>query len=410
MDGSADAPLCDVETLMKLLLVHNRYQQRGGEDSVFDFESSLLERAGHDVHRLIATNEDIHSIKDKIDAARGLTWNERGHALVVEAIDRVKPDVMHVHNFFALLSPSIYDAAAVANVPVVQTLHNFRITCANGLLLRDGSPCELCVEGSPLNAVRFRCYRGSVLASLALARMIAFHRRKGTWLTKVARFIVLSEFARSRFVAAGLPAEKIVVKPNGALDSDLRAAASGKAVLFVGRLSIEKGVRTLLEAAHGLNCPVRIAGDGPLRSELELLAPPNVTFLGRLSHDEVLSEMAHARCLVIPSISYEAFPVTLVEAYSVGLPVIASRLGSLIELVDDEITGLFFSPGDAGELARAIERLQKNGHLAAFMRQATRRRYEELYSPDRTVRELEAIYNSTMTLRAPISVEPHRQF
>src|SRR5712692_7087883 len=325
---------------MKLLLVHNRYRQSGGEDTVFEFEASLLARRGHEVDRVLVSNDDIQSFSEKTRTALSLTWNKAGYALVAGAIERFRPDIVHVHNFFARLSPSVYDAAVEAGIPVVQTLHNFRITCANGLLLRNGAPCELCVTGSPYNAVRFRCYRNSRVGSIAVARMIAAHRRRGTWRKKVARFVALSEFARDRFVAAGLPAERITVKPNGTDDPGARPEGPTTAVLYVGRLSEEKGVRTLLEAARGASVPIRIVGDGPLRAELEATAPKTVAFLGHLSRDAVLAEMARALCLVVPSIWYENFPMTLVEACAVGLPAIVSRLGALPEIVEDGITGL----------------------------------------------------------------------
>jgi glycosyltransferase involved in cell wall biosynthesis len=264
------------------------------------------------------------------------------------------------------------------------------------MLLRDNVPCELCIAGTPYNAVRFRCYRDSYVGSFALARMISYHRRQKTW-TKVARFIALSEFSRSRFVAAGLPAEKIVVKPNTTTDSGGRRESMGNAILFVGRLSEEKGVRTLVEAARFIGNPVRIMGDGPLRDELEATAPPNVTFIGHAPHDEVRSEMACARCLVLPSLCYENFPMTLAEAYAMGLPVIASRLGSLVELVDDGLIGLHFAPGNAAELAVAIKRLAEDEEGAARMGQAARQHYLERYTPDRALHDLEAIYHSCIT-------------
>jgi glycosyltransferase involved in cell wall biosynthesis len=383
-------------TRMKIFLVHNRYQQSGGEDIVFEFEGSLLERAGHEVRRLVVSNDDIKTAYEKIRTAWSLPWNSSGFRLVADAIARNRPDIMHVHNIFPLLSPSIYDAAAAANVAVVQTLHNFRITCANGMLLRDGAPCELCITGTPYNAVRFRCYRNSYFGSFAVARMIAVQRRQKESPTKVARFVALSEFARSRFVFSGLPAEKITVKPNGAIDSTIRSDGTGRAILFVGRLSREKGVDTLINAARFTTHPVRIVGDGPLRKKLEADAPPNVTFLGRLSHDRVIYEMSRSRCLVLPSAWYEGFPLVLVEAYSVGLPVVASRLGSLIELVEDGVTGLHFAPNDVIGLARAVERLTSDAAFAVRLGHASRRRYEDRFTPERVLSDLETIYRSVM--------------
>lgn len=382
---------------MKLLLVHNRYQHSGGEDAVFDFESSLLEKAGHEIRRLVVSNDAIQTVYKKFETAWHLPWSMSSHKLVATTIAANRPHVMHVHNIFPLLSTSIYEAAAEAGVPVVQTLHNFRITCANGVLLRNGAPCELCIGSTPYNAVRYRCYRNSYLGSFAVARMIASQRRRKDNSAKVARFVVLSEFARSRFMLAGITANKITVKPNGAIDTALRNDGKGTTILFVGRLSREKGVETLMKAAQFISQQVRIVGDGPLKKELEAKAPPNVMFLGRLSHDGVIDEMVRARCLVLPSVCYEAaVPLVLIEAYSVGLPVIASRIGSLIEPIEDGITGLHFAPHNVTELVRAIERLTGDVAFAARMGQASRRRYEERFTPQRVLSDLEAIYRSVL--------------
>ncbi len=378
---------------MRLLLVHNQYQRSGGEDAVFEFEASLLERAGHKVHRLVVRN-DINTIYEKMRTAWSLPWNSQSFDLVADAIAGISPDIMHVHNMFPLLSPSIYDAAATANVPVVQTLHNFRISCANGMLLRNGAPCELCISKSPYNAVRFRCYRDSYFGSFTVARLIASQRRENGPCTRVNRFVALSEFARSRFLLAGLPPDKITVKPNGAVDHGMRNKGNGSSILFVGRLSGEKGIGTLISAARDTGYLVRIVGDGPLRTELEMAAPPNVTFLGHISHDRVIDEMAQAQCLVLPSVSYEGCPVTLIEAYSIGLPVIASRLGSLKELVEDGVTGLHFVPNNATELANALEKLTRDDGFAARLGHQARKRYEERYTPERILNELEDIYHS----------------
>jgi glycosyltransferase involved in cell wall biosynthesis len=377
---------------MRLLLVHNRYQFYGGEDAVFDFEASALEHAGHLVHRVVVSNDDIRTYGDRIRTALALHWSPAGYALVESALRRFKPDLMHVHNFFARLSPSIYDAAAAAEVPVVQSLHNFRVTCANGLLLRDGVPCEICMKRSPYNAVRFRCYRNSYVGSLTLAHMIAYHRRCQTWLTRVRRFIASSDFARCRFVQAGLPCRKIIVKPNGVTDPGVFDGDSGGALLYVGRLSKEKGVHTLVHAAKHITYPIRITGDGPLRAELESVAPRNVTFLGHITKEELRSEMIRARCIVVPSICYEGFPSTVAEAFSYGLPVVASRLGSLIEIVKDGVTGLHFAAGDTDGLAAVLNRIVNDDELVTHLAQAARREYLERYTPARIVASLEDIY------------------
>jgi glycosyltransferase involved in cell wall biosynthesis len=378
---------------MRLLLVHNRYKQFGGEDAIFDFESSLLERNGHNVHRLLVTNDKISGIRASFNAAWHLPWNRAGYALVTEAIKRFRPDIIHVHNFFPLLSPSIYDAALAKHIPVVQTLHNFRITCANGQFLRNGSPCELCIHGNPYYGALFRCYRNSFAGSLAVARMINTNRLNGTWRTKVARFIALSWFSRSRFLAAGLPADRVVVKPNGSPDYGKKKQI-GSDFIFVGRLSEEKGLQTLLDAARRVAFRIKIIGDGPLRPALERMALPNVCILGQLPHCQVISHIADARCLVLPSICYENFPMTLVEAYSVGVPVIGSRIGSLSELIEDGITGLHFEPKNSVQLEVALNRIATDDVLVSRMGDAARTNYNERFTPDKIYAQLLDIYES----------------
>jgi glycosyltransferase involved in cell wall biosynthesis len=378
---------------MKILLIHNRYLQAGGEDAVFDFESSLLAKAGHSVSRLAVSNNDLTTPYRKLKAALTLQWNPWGFSLVRDAVAKFSPDVMHVHNTFPLLSPAIYDAAAASGVPVVQTLHNFRLTCANGMLLRNNAPCERCIVGTPFNAVRYRCYRGSYLASAAVAKLIAAQRRNQVW-AKVSRFIALSEFSRSIFVSAGLPAEKISIKPNSVADGGQLNAGTGTSVLFVGRLSEEKGIRTLIEIAAMTGCNVRVVGDGPLKAELMMVAPRNVVFLGQISHHEVLQEMSRAKCLVLPSTCYENCSVALIEAYSVGLPVIASKIGSFIEYVEDGVTGLYCTPNDPTSLLRAIRTMTGDSELAARLSSNARIRYLSQFSPQRTLADLESIYSS----------------
>ena len=377
---------------MKILLIHNKYEIPGGEDLVVETEGALLASAGHEVHQFIVSNTELKTFADKALTAWWLPWNPGGFSRASEIIRRIKPDIINVHNFFAMLSPSIYDAAIEANIPIVQTLHNFRIICANGLLLRAGKPCEVCITRSPYNAVRYRCYRNSIFASASLARMIAIHKRKRTWQTKPSRFFVLSNFARTIFEAAGIPRDKISVKPNCVRDHGWRGDALGDGVLYVGRLSNEKGAQFLIEAARSTNVPIRIVGDGPLRVSLERKAPQNVEFVGHLSQSEVLTHMRRARCLVIPSICYENFPLALIEAFAVGLPVIASGLGALQELVEHEATGLLTVPGNPCSIAGAIERLTNDAVLCRNISRAARRKYDDNYSPNQVLSILDAEY------------------
>jgi glycosyltransferase involved in cell wall biosynthesis len=392
---------------MKILLVHNYYQQRGGEDSVVANERALLEQSGHDVDLFSAHNKEISGLAAKWNSFKNVTYNEGIRQIFVERLERARPDVVHVHNTFPLISPSVYDACAEAGLPVVQTLHNFRTFCAGSLLLRKGKICELCLDGRPYRAVAYRCYRGSFLGSLATARLIDYHNRHRTWATKVARFIALSEFARKKFIDAGFPPERMIVKPNFVLDPGETASGHREGLIFVGRLSPEKGLSHLVRALSGSNIQLRILGDGPERAALESQASPNIIFEGLVSPERVREAMRMAKILVLPSISYDNMPVCVVEAFASGLPVIATRLGSLPEIVADGVTGRLVAPADAAALRETATELLSDPQRLTAMSIAARRRYESHYSPERHLEQLLAIYKDAIQeIAGPASVKP----
>ena len=391
---------------MRVLLAHNYYQQPGGEDVVVENEQALLSAHGHKVQLCMDSNDRIAGPWAAAKAAWRAPYSPEARAGMAALLAERAPDVVHVHNFFPLLTPSIYDACRDARVPVVQTLHNFRTICAGALLMRGGRPCEDCIGGSPYRGALHGCYRGSRPASLAVARMIATHRRRRTWHTKVDRFIALTEFSRSRFVKAGFPGGRIAVKPNFVED---RAQEAGprEGALFVGRLSPEKGVHTMLLAWDGLDVTLRIAGDGPLLDTARDAGMPNVDVPGRTAPEAVATEMARAAFLVFPSEWYEGFPMTLVEAFCRGLPVIASRLGSMAEIVEDGVTGLHFTPGDAADLAAKVRWAASHAEDMRRMGANARRVYEEKYTPETNYRQLMAIYEQAIeSNRSPTPPSP----
>jgi glycosyltransferase involved in cell wall biosynthesis len=261
------------------------------------------------------------------------------------------------------------------------------------MLLRDDHPCELCVTGSPYQGVRYGCYRNPV-ASLPLAHMIARHRAEGTWQRRVDRFIALTGFARSRFLAAGFPAEKVVAKPNFVADPGEPAmpAGEGESILFVGRLAPEKGIATMMRAWEGLEVPLAVAGDGPLRPLVEASASPFVKALGWKSGPEVAAEMGRCRFMVMPSEWYEGFPMTLVEAFSMGRPVLVSRLGSMAEVIEDGVTGLHVNPGDPADLAAKVRWAYDHPEAIAEMGRNARAVYLERYTAERNYAMLMDVY------------------
>lgn len=388
---------------MKILIAHNFYQRPGGEDDVVRNESDLLTTHGHEVKVHSVTNDDIQSTADKIRTAWTVTYSHDARRRIARDIADFSPDVVHVHNFFPLLSPSIYDACQDAGVAVVQTLHNYRLICASGQLTRNATPCEKCIHGKHAWGVIHRCYRDSVLASLAVARMISTHRRRDTWARKVHCFITPSHFMKQKFVEARFPAEQIHVKPNfvpefhGLSRPDPDAPRHG--ALFAARLSPEKGVRTLMTVWQGLGVDLRVVGDGPLMAFVQGAADSSTTLLGWLPLPELIAEMRRAQFLLMPSTWYEGFPVTLALSFACGLPVIASRLGALAEIVEDGKTGLHFTPGDAAELAAKVRWAVENPERMREMGRTARLVYKRMFSPERNYEMLLQIYQAALERR-----------
>lgn len=385
---------------MKCLMVHNSYQQSGGEDQVFNAEARLLEAHGHDVVRFTAHNDAVRELAPAALAMKTI-WNHAAARDARAVMRRERPQVVHVHNTFPLISPAIYHAAWAEGVPVVQTLHNYRLLCPNALLFRDGHVCEDCLRRPiPVPGAVHACYRGSRAASSAVVAMLAVHRLLGTWTRRVDVFIALSDFARQKYIEGGLPAEKIVIKPNF-IDPDPgpRETSAGYA-LFVGRLSPEKGLDTLIAAWERLatRIPLKIVGTGPLAGDAEAAARrmAEVEWLGGLPREQVLALMKRAEFLVIPSLWYEAFGVVIAEAYGVGLPVISSNLGSMSSLIRPGRTGLHYRPGDAADLAARVEwAIAHRAEMAEMGRQA-RREYEMWYTADRNYEMLVHAYGLAM--------------
>ena len=346
---------------MKVLLVHNSYQLHGGEDVAFEQEVQLLRRYSHQVVVYRRSNTEIQdfSALRRLGLAKRAVWAGHSYEEILRLIRKETPELVHVHNTFLMISPSIYSACREMGVPVVQTLHNYRLLCPGGNLTRNGRPCELCMSGTLLHSVTHACYRGSRTSTTVVAAMLVAHRRWQTWSKMVDCYIALSNFAAKKFVEGGLPAHKLTVKPNFVHPAPGVRNDSGTCAVYVGRLSSEKGVDTLLQAwKHVKSCvPLLVIGDGPLRERLtsEFQGDSRVTFCGLLPRAEVLGALRSARFLIVPSRCYENFPMTIAEAYACGVPVIASDMGAMRELVAHGRTGLLFRPEDAEHLAESVD-------------------------------------------------------
>lgn len=378
---------------MNILLVHNFYQQSGGEDVVFSAEAELLSAAGHRVHRYTVSNDEIGQLSTIGLAARTI-WNAQQASRLAALVKTHKIDIVHFHNTFPLLSPAVYGAVRSVGAATVQTLHNYRLLCANALLFREGHVCEQCLGRVPVPAVQFRCYRGSLGASATVATMQVVHRALGTYRRQVDAFIALTDFARDKFVEGGLPKTRLYVKPNFLNTDPGLGSGGGGYALFIGRLTPEKGVRTLLNAWQELGSllPLKLLGEGPLASEVAQAASTlgGVEWLGQRPKPEVLEVAKAAEVLIFPSEWYEGFPMTLVEALAVGLPVIASRVGSMQSLIAPGRTGFHFTPGDSRELAAQVHTFLAGDRLA--MRQAARSEFLNHYSSVENLKNLMYIY------------------
>jgi glycosyltransferase involved in cell wall biosynthesis len=385
---------------MRILLVHNHYQQAGGEDQVFAAEGALLEAHGHRVVRFTSHNDAVTEMS-RLALAKATVWNGATYRDIRALIRKEHPQVAHFHNTFPLISPAAYHAAREEGVPTVQTLHNYRLLCPNALFFREGRVCEDCVgQAAPWPGVLHACYRGSRLSSGGVAAMLTAHRALGTWDRAVDVYITLTEYTRRKFIQGGLPAEKIVVKPNFVYPDPGAGAGQGTYALFVGRLSPEKGVETLLAAWSTLQegMPLKIVGDGPLAPKVAQVAErlTKVEWLGKQPRNRVLDLMKGAKVLIFPSVWYEGFPTVIAEAYAVGLPVIASDLGNMSSLIDHGRTGLHFRPGDPKDLAARVEWASAHPGKLARVREKARAEFEAKYTAKRNYRSLVAIYQALL--------------
>jgi glycosyltransferase involved in cell wall biosynthesis len=368
---------------MRILVLHNKYRVRGGEEEVIESERALLTSHGHEIFDHIVDNSDLSSLQS---AWMGLqaVWNQSSFRAVGRRLSEVRPQLVHTHNLVPQISPAAYYAAAAENVPVVHTLHCYKLMCPEGFLFRDGRVCELCVGKTfAWPGVVHGCYRSSRVATAAVAATYGLHRIAGTWTDKIDMYFAQTEFAKQKYVEAGLPAERIRVKPNFIADPGVGPGDGGYA-LFVGRLTVEKGVQVLLDAWRSLGTflPLQVCGTGPLREMVQSANMPGVEYLGVRPLPEVLERMKRAAVVVVPSVWYEGTPRTIVEAYACGTPVIASRLGAMEANVKHGVTGSHFEAGNSNDLALKVRALLESPQRLSLMRIAARQEYEARFSAE----------------------------
>lgn len=386
---------------MTILQIHNYYQLSGGEDVVVEHERALLERNGHEVIQFLGHNDDLKN-RNMVFAAVETIWSHAISRQLDHVLENRRFDIAHIHNTFLRISPAIYYALNRKQVPIVQTLHNYRLVCLNGTLFRAGHVCEEClVSASSLPGVIHRCYRDSLAQSAVVGATLSLHRFMKTWEKNVDAYIALTKFSRNMFIRAGFAPEKVLVKPNFLSERIEPCTARSGYAIYVGRLAKEKGIQTLLWAWNALpDIPLKIIGDGPLRewvsNQTAAHRMNHVEILGSLPIHKVIAYMQRAYCLIFPSEWYETFGRVLIEAFACGLPVIASRLAAATEVLENERTGLFFSPGNSADLTAKVQWAWRHPVEMDEMGRNARREYELKYTPERNYEMLMSIYEQAI--------------
>ncbi len=390
---------------MKVLLGHCFYRSSApsGEDSVYRNEKALLQDNGIEVIPFEKHNDDIEGLNfiGNLNLARNTVWNNAASEEIKQLIIKAKPDLAHFHNTFPQMSQSVYKTCQALGVPVVQTLHNFRFVCASALLQRNGSPCEDCLGTNLIPAIKHKCYRGSLIATLPLVSNIVFNQLNGNLEKNVNKYISMTEFTRSRLVKGGLPENKFSVKPNFVTDPGEPSYTMGNYAIYVGRLTDEKGVRTLIDAWMFLPPEIRlvVVGDGELMPTLKQqvsLHNLNVEFVGYKKREDVFELIQNSRFLIVPSECYEGFPVAVVEAFAKGKLVVASAIGSLNEIVEEDKTGSKFTAANPQSLSSTIENLWYDEEKILRLSHHARETYLAKFTAEQNFKQLISIYNDCL--------------
>jgi glycosyltransferase involved in cell wall biosynthesis len=395
---------------VRILLVHNRYRSAApsGENRVVDTEGEALAALGHEVIRFERNSDEIAqwSALRKASLPTRVIWSRETHRDLKSALRESRPDVVHIHNTFPLLSPAVLYACRDARIPVVATLHNYRLACANGEFFRDGAVCHDCVNGSQIRAVRHGCYRGSPVATTPVALATTVHRK--AWRSLVSAYVFISASQRDLLGALGLPRDRVFVRHNLIPRRSERPAARALAVVYAGRLDEAKGARLLMA---GWDCyrtksgdpglSLVIAGGGPLEGEVAAWAAdrPSVEMAGQLSRDRCAELISGARAVVLPSAWEETFGLVAVEAMAAGVPPIAAGHGSFPELITPGVDGVLFRPGDPAALAQAIADVETHPERYESQRVQARKTYEQRFDPQDNVGQLLGIYRFAIAHR-----------
>jgi glycosyltransferase involved in cell wall biosynthesis len=377
---------------MRILVLHSRYLSgpASGENRVVDDEVRLLEEAGHDVV-LWAPSVDADGIANKMRAGLGVVWSQTAVRHVERLAREHRPDVVHIHNLFPTLSPAVL--RAIDGAALVVTLHNYRFGCLPGTLYRDGHVCTDCVGRLPWPGVVHRCFKDSRAASSVMAASLSLHRGIDSF-GRVDLFLAVSEFLKERHVEMGIDADRILVKRNFTWPS-LSREGPGEFFLYAGRLAPEKGLDTILEAWTRVDAPLLIVGEGPEDERLRVAAPTGVEFRTTVPGAEIAALTRRARAMLVPSRWYETASRTVIEAYAAGVPVLASRVGGIPEVVSDAETGFLLDPDTPTAWASAATSLLDD-HLSIELGSQAQARWRAEFTPDQALSAIMTTYEKAV--------------
>ena len=393
---------------MRILLVHNRYRSAApsGENRVVDQEGEALAALGHEVIRFGRSSDEIEqwSLAKKASLQARTIWSREAFRELKAALREHRPDVVHVHNTFPLLSAAVLYACRDARIPVVATIHNYKLACANGTFFRDGAVCHDCAHALPVPAVLHGCYRESPVTTAPVALAMGLHRQ--AWKSLVSAYILISRSQRDLLSGVGLPPDRAFVRYNLIPHRDRPRTVRTPMVVYAGRLDEAKGVRLLMagwdrylgkSGEPGLK--LAIAGGGPLGDQVAEWAStrPSVEMKGTLDSDQCAELISGARAVLLPSAWEETFGLVAVESMAVGVPPIATGHGSFTELITPGVDGVLFSPGDPDALALAIADVETNSEQYEVYGERARKTYADRFDPQHSIAELLEIYRFAIT-------------
>lgn len=386
---------------MKIIQIHNEYKYYGGEDFVLDKEKKLLVENGHEVIQLIRKNNDeIKHIWDHLIVAKNLIHSKKSEKIINEKINSFKPNIVHIHNFFPLWTTSVLDACLKNKVPVVMTLHNYRLFCAKASLYRNGKICELCPQKGFHHALYYGCYQNSFIKTLPVTNLLFNFKKKKLW-SKIDKLIALTKFGKKKYIEFGIPENKLTVKPNF-IDESKKVENSNPAkeefILYIGRLNREKGIETLIKAWEKIDFKLKIFGDGSLKEKIEKIVSNNkkIELNGFIPNTEISEKMSQAKFLIFPSEWYEGFSITLLEAFANKLPVLSSNIGPMKEIITDKENGILFKASNVEDLIEKINLMINNPDLLNIIKEKAYDKYLDLYTPQKNYQMLIKIYKETI--------------